>query len=269
MNEPEPYKPQYTYAGGWKRLVLSEPEWLARPDVWCFDLLPELMRPRKEWLFYYPYLLWHLGQVTCRCARSAEQILARGDERWLRPYPENPDSGLQLPPYAPLDEAVRAAPPECRAGVCFVYSVLWEWRQCAAGNYTIANFRHSFTNLVIGWPDGSGGARDWASVRDKFEEQRMLRERLLRCIVGNPFRPAPAVDVACLDRQDSTVARLARACYDDRRLPAGTLDPARLAVLADALEDAGCGDAELFGHLRGPGPHVRGCWAVDFVLGKE
>jgi hypothetical protein len=43
----------------------------------------------------------------------------------------------------------------------------------------------------------------------------------------------------------------------------------RIPLLADALEDAGCTDAELLGHLRGPGPHVRGCWAVDVVLGKE
>jgi hypothetical protein len=43
----------------------------------------------------------------------------------------------------------------------------------------------------------------------------------------------------------------------------------RLPILADALEDAGCADAELLGHLRSPGPHVRGCWAVDLVLGKS
>ena len=42
-----------------------------------------------------------------------------------------------------------------------------------------------------------------------------------------------------------------------------------LPVLADALEEAGCTDADLLGHLRGPGPHVRGCWAVDLLLGKE
>jgi hypothetical protein len=42
----------------------------------------------------------------------------------------------------------------------------------------------------------------------------------------------------------------------------------RLPHLADALEHAGCTDAELLGHLRSPGPHVRGCWAVDLVLGK-
>jgi hypothetical protein len=42
----------------------------------------------------------------------------------------------------------------------------------------------------------------------------------------------------------------------------------RLPVLADALEDAGCDDRALLGHLRGPGPHVGGCWALDLILGK-
>jgi hypothetical protein len=59
------------------------------------------------------------------------------------------------------------------------------------------------------------------------------------------------------------VVCLAQATYDNRTMPAGTLDPARLAVLADALEEAGCQDAEILGHLRGAGPHVRGCFLVD------
>jgi hypothetical protein len=62
--------------------------------------------------------------------------------------------------------------------------------------------------------------------------------------------------------------RLAEAAYEERSLPRGTLDADRLAVLADALEEAGCADPDLLGHLRGPGPHVRGCWALDLVLGK-
>jgi hypothetical protein len=68
---------------------------------------------------------------------------------------------------------------------------------------------------------------------------------------------------------DSTVVRLAQAAYDERHLPAGTLDNSRLAVLADALEEAGCTSEEILGHLRGPGPHVRGCWPVDLCLGKS
>ena len=65
------------------------------------------------------------------------------------------------------------------------------------------------------------------------------------------------------------VLGLAQTAYEERVLPGGHLDPARLAVLADALEEAGCTDAEILDHLRGPGSHVRGCWALDLVLGKE
>ena len=63
--------------------------------------------------------------------------------------------------------------------------------------------------------------------------------------------------------------RLARPAYEDRLLPSGHLDPVRLAVLADALEEAGCTDESILTHLRSAGPHVRGCWALDLVLGKE
>ncbi len=42
-----------------------------------------------------------------------------------------------------------------------------------------------------------------------------------------------------------------------------------LPVLADALEEAGCGDKDILGHLRGPGPHAGRCWVVDLLLAKE
>jgi hypothetical protein len=51
-------------------------------------------------------------------------------------------------------------------------------------------------------------------------------------------------------------------------LPAGTLDPTRLAVLTDALEEVGCTDPDTLAHLRGPGPNVRGCWVIDTLLEK-
>ncbi len=89
---------------------------------------------------------------------------------------------------------------------------------------------------------------------------------LVRDVFGNPFGPALAVEPAVLVWQNGLLVRLARAAYDVRRLPEGTLDPARLAVLADALEDTGRADAELLGHLRGPGVHVRGCFALDLLL---
>ena len=93
---------------------------------------------------------------------------------------------------------------------------------------------------------------------------------LLRDLFGPlPFRLLPPVAPAWLGWNAGTVGRLAEGVYDDRRLPEGTLDPTSLAVLADALEDAGCDQADLLAHLRGSGPHVRGCWAVDLILGKS
>jgi hypothetical protein len=91
---------------------------------------------------------------------------------------------------------------------------------------------------------------------------------LLRDIFGShSFRPV-ALDPAWLAWHDGTIPRLAEAIYEDRELPTGNLARDRLAILADALEDAGCSDPEILGHCRGPGPHVRGCWVVDLLLGK-
>jgi hypothetical protein len=58
------------------------------------------------------------------------------------------------------------------------------------------------------------------------------------------------------------VVTLARSIYDDRRFT-------DLPILADALEESGCTSQELLDHLRGPGPHVLGCWGLDLVLNKS
>jgi hypothetical protein len=97
-----------------------------------------------------------------------------------------------------------------------------------------------------------------------YDDEVASQCNLLRDIVGNPFRPV-TLDPAVLT---PTVLDLAQAGYDERDLPAGTLDPARLAVLADALEEAGCTESNILSHLRSPGPHVRGCWALDLILRK-
>jgi len=88
---------------------------------------------------------------------------------------------------------------------------------------------------------------------------------ILHDIFGNPFRPT-ALDPAW---RTPTVTALATAAYEDRHLPAGMLDADRLAVLADALEEAGCDNADILDHCRDGGPHVRGCWVVDLLLGKR
>lgn len=109
----------------------------------------------------------------------------------------------------------------------------------------------------------------WGRVGTAFPDEREMIEQFFRDLFGNPFRPAPTVSPAWLGWNNSTIPRLAEAAYEERQLPAGTLDVVRLAVLADALEEADCHDAGLLEHLRSEGPHWRGCWAVDALLGKS
>ncbi|MBA4188070.1 MAG: hypothetical protein C0467_08625 [Planctomycetaceae bacterium] len=58
-----------------------------------------------------------------------------------------------------------------------------------------------------------------------------------------------------------TVVSLAKHIYESR-------DFGAMPILADALQDAGCEQADILTHCRGNGPHVRGCWVVDLVLEK-
>lgn len=99
----------------------------------------------------------------------------------------------------------------------------------------------------------------WPAAR---RSQCGLLRDVLRCPIGDrtPFDP---------EWVTPTVASLALAAYDERDLPSGHLDLTRLAILSDALQDAGCADSNILDHLRDPGPHVRGCWGVDLILNRE
>lgn len=89
------------------------------------------------------------------------------------------------------------------------------------------------------------------------EREIAAQASLVRDLFGNPFRPV-TFDPAW---QTEAAVGLARGIYES-----GDFGP--MQVLADALEDAGCADAEMLAHCRGDGPHVRGCWVVDLVLGN-
>lgn len=82
---------------------------------------------------------------------------------------------------------------------------------------------------------------------------------LLREVFGNPFRPA-VCEAAWLSWNGGAAVRIAERIYEECRFE-------DLPVLADVLEEAGCTSADLLAHCRGPGEHVRGCWAVDLILG--
>ncbi len=95
-------------------------------------------------------------------------------------------------------------------------------------------------------------------------DERPTQANLLRCVLGSPLRPAVAADAPWLGQLSSEVRGLAAVLYRDR-----LFGPGDLAALADGLEEAGCANEEVLGHLRGDGPHARGCWALDLVLGRE
>jgi hypothetical protein len=114
---------------------------------------------------------------------------------------------------------------------------------------------------------GAAAAASFARLAVGPEEERAQAD-LLRCIFGRwRVRPRPPFAPFLQEWNGGTIPTLAKATYDERLLPWGHLDPDRLAILADAIEEAGSTDAKLLKYLRGPGPHVRGDWAVDLVLG--
>jgi hypothetical protein len=97
--------------------------------------------------------------------------------------------------------------------------------------------------------------------RDAHRMESAKQSDLIRNIFGNPFRPV-TIAPAILHWNDSTVIKLAQAIYDASAFE-------RMAILGDALEEAGCTAADVLNHCRQPGPHTKGCWVVDLLLGKK
>jgi len=131
-------------------------------------------------------------------------------------------------------------------------------RQVRASWYVLCTVRpQSHYDLAYGVvlfssaEDANPQFQDW--TRDVEPRGPYLRE-----IFGNPFRPVTVAPAW----QTANVVALAQAIYDDSAFD-------RLPILADALEDAGCDNADILNHCRSGGEHVRGCWVVDLVLGKE
>jgi hypothetical protein len=128
----------------------------------------------------------------------------------------------------------------------------------------LAAYRHAEAFIVWAYNPRPGGKQrspsyKVAAVLGKrvWWSEAESQASVLRDIFGNPFRP---VAFSTAWRTDTAVA-LARQMYEAREFGA-------MPILADALQDAGCDSDAILDHCRGPGPHVRGCWVVDLVLGK-
>jgi hypothetical protein len=184
------------------------------------------------------------GRLTaCACCRLVWPLLRKASRRVVElaeQLAEGTVNEEQL--AAAIRTAIEAV---CTAGVAGEIAADMAYKSALNDGWYAANW-------TVG--NGSEVAREVALLRDIF---------------GNPFRPPPAIDPDWLTWNEGIVKRLAEAAYEERALPSGHLDVARLAVLTDALTDAGCSDTELLDHLRSAGPHVRGCWAIDLLAAKE
>lgn len=114
----------------------------------------------------------------------------------------------------------------------------------------------------VPFPEGDMTFESGAVFTQSFSlDEHIAQANMIREIFGNPFRPV-AVDPVWLNWNSGSAIGLAQSIYDDRTF-------GRLPLLADALEDAGCTDVTILNHCRSEGPHVRGCYVIDAILGKH
>lgn len=109
--------------------------------------------------------------------------------------------------------------------------------------------------FIVVLASGRAAQKEGLRAQDQaWNAARQKQALLLDDIAG----PDPLPDVP----RTPTVTALAEAIYQERRW-------ADMAILADALEEAGLVDAGVLSHLRGPGPHAKGCFVLDLILQRE
>jgi hypothetical protein len=225
---------------------------------------------RQWWLFAVAccHRVWRL--MTDERSRTAVEVTARyieglaSDEEWRAAGRAAGQACTDADPHLyPTREDDRPfwhrVPAECdpesrrRHAAA---SAAWELCKVAVGGQP----SHRIIARVVAWQVAWEAARavDLDFRRSPEWGQQCLH---LRDIFGNPCTPRPTIDPSWPRWNDGTVSRLAQAIYDDRRFDA-------MPILHDALLDAGCDNPDLLDHCQSPGPHVRGCWVIDQILGK-
>lgn len=222
---------------------MTEAEWFASADSYpmlrpCRRIIRE--QPRKGHLFAVACCrrIWHL--LSDPRSRAAVEIAAQ--------YAEGVASLDQLQAAAVLAKGAHKDAYQARGKM----GASGEWAAEFAASldpWFAASMASNFAHVAAG---------------DGIEPgpERAAQAHLLRCIFGPlPFR-AVSLDDTWKAWNDGTVVRLAQAIFDERAFD-------QLPILADALEDAGCADGDMIQHCRQPGTHVRGCWVLDLLVGKE
>src|SRR6185437_4325687 len=236
-----------------------EEEWLVETDLQKMLFLLGHERDRRLRVF------------ACGCCRRVWHLLSDGRsrravevaERYADAQADDEDLRLAIISSANIAEVFvsHSTMPaeEARSSAAFAaLSVTYSGAKAAdyASSSAVSAIFHAAT---------AASAPSAAAVRDAERARQIC---LLRDIFSYLLRPI-VISPRWRRWNNAAVTHLAQAAYDERILPTGTLDNTRLAILADALEEAGCTDEQILSHLRSGGEHYRGCWVIDLLLGKE
>jgi hypothetical protein len=236
---------------------MTEAEWLSKPTGELLQYAcSEIPTVHSQWL----EVLWSVDSISSPPRRSSPwKIGSRGRKHWLltlaitRLYWDylSHDSRELLEWLQQNEERSELPSGDSLSGL---YSNLLEDLL-----YSDTNNAPEVARLTGMGKAGQLSGMQWGDLDfDGPPEQYERWRPLLYDVFGNPFRPVAFSP----EWRTNTVIALARQMHESR-------DFSAMPILADALQDAGCDNADILDHCRGPGPHVRGCWCVDLVLGRE
>lgn len=201
-----------------------------------------------------------LRLFACACVRDVGLFLKEDGSREAILVAERFADGLATP------EELEAATRRAETARALVYAatrrdwrMAWRMRNAACAAKALLLPRASAaaleaTRAVLEY-GGRVDANDWNA------NAWAAQARFLHDVFGD-VQPLPPVDPAWLRWNGGAVVKMAEMIYEERSFD-------ELPILGDALEDAGCDDPDILYHCRAEGPHVRGCWVVDLLLGKE
>jgi hypothetical protein len=229
---------------------MTEAEWVTAADpAPMLELLKGKLSNRKHSLF------------ACACIRRIWDSLDERTQKMAEYSEELADSMLRLGlasasmeergQILPRFEAIRSL------GGTESYGERMPRLSAALTSHVLAQILQTLRDGISSTPCVQFAVTEGRDQPDAPE--KAAQAALLRCVKGNPYRP---VAFSPEWRTDTAIA-LARQMYESR-------DFSPIPILADALQDAGCDSDDILEHCRDTAlAHVRGCWVVDLVLGKE
>jgi hypothetical protein len=222
-------------------MTVTETEWLALNDPWAMLKVVEPLKPseRKVRLFnaamcrrFWDYLPDESKDILSQSERIADGLVQAGPDKWHLCH-------LANAVVAPFDRKY----PDKK----------FPSREISIKRNVAAAVCYAVIPNDL-W--GSG-----AYIRDFEPAEKLTHANIIRDVFRTLFRDI-VFDARWRALNDGTLVKLAEAVYNERAFH-------DLPLLANALEEAGCSDSDLLGHCRQPGGHVRGCWVVDLILGKN